>query len=112
MIAVRIPKEIRDYKEKIWAGLTARQLIALIIMIPLGILIYVKGKPILGQDAVENLILVVLAPIGLVGFFPHKNGIRPEVWFWLLIRYHFIVPKERKFISENHFDFRDMKDDY
>lgn len=28
MITVRIPKEIREYKEKIFWGLTARQLIA------------------------------------------------------------------------------------
>lgn len=112
MIAVRVPKEIRDYKEKLWAGMTARQLIALIIMIPLGILIYRYGKPIIGKNAVENLIFILLVPIGVIGFFPYQHGMKPEVWFKVLFRYYFLVPKTRKFISKNHFDFRRMKDDY
>lgn len=109
MIAVRIPKEIRDYKEKILAGLTARQVVALIVMIPLGIAIYRYSLPAFGKNMAENLVCIVLTPIGLLGFFPYKHGMKPEVWFKLLIRFYFIVPKKRKFVSKNHFDFRKTK---
>ena len=44
MIAVRIPKEIRAYKEKLVAGLTARQLIASIIAVGICIPLYIFGK--------------------------------------------------------------------
>lgn len=110
MIAVRIPKEIRDYKEKLWAGLNARQIVALVAMAGIGVPVYWYGQPILGQDGIENVLCVLLMPIGLVGFFPYQYGMKPEVWFKVLIRYYFIKPKERKFVSKNFFDFRNVKE--
>ena len=109
MIAVRIPTEIRSYKEKIFAGLTARQLVAVMAIVAIGAPLYYYGKPMLGEDKIEMLVLVVLAPIGAVGFFPYKYGMKPEIWFKLLFRYYFLVPKKRKFISKNFFDFRKIK---
>ena len=44
MIAVRIPEEIRKYKEKLAFGLTARQLICTIIAAAICVPLYWKGR--------------------------------------------------------------------
>lgn len=114
MIAVRMPKEIREYKEKLIFGLTARNLIAGLLMLGIGggTFYYLRFvNPIVSEDMIENIIFFECVPIGVIGFFPQKDGIKPETWIKMLIRYYFIVPKKRKFISDNFFDFRNKKED-
>lgn len=111
MIAVRIPKEIREYREKLIFGLGARQLIALILMVGIGGATLYYGLPIVGADAVENIIFVECVPIGVIGFFPQKDGLKPEKYLSLIFRFYVRAPRKRKFISDNFFDFRNEKED-
>ena len=48
MIAVRIPKEIKEYKEKLVFGLNVRQLISVVIALTICIPLYIFGRKIIG----------------------------------------------------------------
>jgi type IV secretory pathway VirB4 component len=74
MITVRIPKDIREYKEKLVAGLTARHLLCLIIGVMLVTPIIVFGKKFgLSMDVLSWAILLIIIPVGLIGFYRPDN---------------------------------------
>ena len=57
MITVRIPKEIREYKEKIFLGLSARQLIATIVTLAICIPLYWFGRKFIHEDLLAWLVM-------------------------------------------------------
>lgn len=73
MIEIRIPKEIKNYREKLFFGLTLRQCIcagaALLICVPL----YIFGNRFLPQEAVSWAVVIIAAPLMLAGFFRYND---------------------------------------
>ena len=59
MITVRIPNEIRAYKEKLVAGLTARQLISTILALAICVPLYFYGKKYLPEDVMAWAIILI-----------------------------------------------------
>lgn len=100
MISVEIPKEIRDFKEKLFFGLTLRQCvstaIALIICVPL----YIYGRKILGDDIASYLVILIALPCAGAGFYK-KNGMVFEKYVLTIIKHGFIYPHKRPYKSEN-----------
>ena len=105
MIAVRIPKEIREYKTKVWKRFTARNLLAICYMFLVVGFCFFQIRPIVGMDKMEDIIFVLCLPAGVLGFLPQKNGLKPETLIKMLVRFYLIKPKKRKFESINFFDF-------
>jgi len=101
MISVRIPKDIRSYKEKLIAGLTARQLIAVFIALVICVPTYIYGRRLLGDDLAGWLVMIVALPAGAVGFY-RKNGLPFEKFAAVIIR-HFLCPGKRSYQTENAF---------
>lgn len=100
MIAVRIPEEIRKYKEKIVFGLTARQLIctlaALFICVPL----YWVGRKYIMEDILAWLIIAVAVPLESIGFIK-INGMPMEKFAVAAFKFEFLYPRRRKFKTDN-----------
>lgn len=73
MIEIRIPKEIKNYREKFFFGLTVRQCIcaaaALLLCVPL----YIFGGKFLPREVISWLVLIIAAPLMLVGFFRYND---------------------------------------
>lgn len=73
MIEIRIPKEIKNYREKLFFGLTLRQCVcagaALLICVPL----YIFGNRFLPQEAVSWAVVIIAAPLMLAGFFRYND---------------------------------------
>ena len=73
MIEIRIPKEIKNYREKLFFGLTLRQCIcagvALLICVPL----YIFGNRFLPQEMISWLVVLIAAPLMLAGFFRYND---------------------------------------
>ena len=73
MIEIRIPKEIKNYREKLFFGLTLRQSIcagvALLICVPL----YIFGNKFIPQEALSWLVILIAAPLMLAGFFRYND---------------------------------------
>ena len=88
MIEIRIPKEIKTYREKLFFGLTLRQCIcagaALLICVPL----YIWGNRFLPQEAVSWAVVFIAAPLMLAGFFRY-NDMNFEQFAVEFIAHHF-----------------------
>lgn len=73
MIEIKIPKEIKDYKSKLFFNLTVRQCIcsgaALGICVPL----YIFGKNYMSEDLVSWIVILIAVPLFFMGFFKYNN---------------------------------------
>lgn len=102
MIAVRIPEEIRKYKEKLAFGLTARQLIATIITMIVCVPLYWFGRKLLPEDLLAWLVIIFAFPTLSIGFLKFNN-MPMERFFVTVFKYEFLFPRKRKFRTENAF---------
>lgn len=97
-IEIKIPKEIKEYKERFVFGLTVRQCAsaaaALCVCVPL----YIFGKDALGGDVTGWLVMLAAAPILAFGFFRY-NGLNFEDFLRLLYRQKWAEPQKRKYID-------------
>ena len=101
MINIRIPKEIRTYKEKIAVGLTVRQLLATIAAMMICVPLYLFGKKYLPEDVTAWAIIIVALPIVSIGFI-RISGLPMEKFSVAVFRW-FIAPSKRKFATDNYF---------
>lgn len=107
MIEVKVPKEIRKYKEKILGGFSLRQLFFLIITGSIVIPIYLYLKNYLGDDITGYVIMIIAVPLLLAGFY-EKDGLTFEKYIGYFIRFNFFEGQKRKYIVENNFIEEDM----
>lgn len=102
MIEIKIPKEIRDYKETLFLGLNLRQIICLVIVFSINVPLYLFIKPYIGDELASWVVMFTGVPLFLVGFIKF-DGMPFEQYFKIMIRFNFIVPRKRKFKVENIF---------
>lgn len=109
MIERPIPKEIKDFKEKLVFGLTARQLIATILTLIICVPTYIFGRPYLGDDLASWICIIVAFPTVAIGFYK-KNGMNFEQYLKAIFRFNVIVPNTRKYKIENFFEQLEKED--
>lgn len=102
MIAVRVPEEIKKYKEKIMFGLNARQLIATLLALFVCVPLYYYGKKYITDDILSWLIILIAVPLVAIGFF-RFNGMPMEKFVVALLKYELFFPTKRKYKVENAF---------
>ncbi len=107
MIEVKVPKEIRKYKEKILGGFSLRQLFALIVTGAIVIPIYIYLKEYLGDDMTGYIIMITAIPMLLIGFY-EKDGLTFEKCIGYFLRFNFLENQKRKYIVENIFIEEEM----
>lgn len=100
MIAVRIPEEIRKYKEKIAFGLTARQLICTIATFVVCVPLYWYGRGFLQEDILAWIIILIAVPLEAVGFVK-INGMPMEKFAVAALKFEVLYPRKRKFKTSN-----------
>lgn len=103
MIEKPIPREIRDFKEKLVLGLTGRQLIAVILALIICVPTYIWGRPLLGDDVASWICILAATPSLMFGFYK-KNGMTFEQYVKVMFRFNFIVPITRKYKIQNFFE--------
>ncbi|MBO3323636.1 PrgI family protein [Clostridium perfringens] len=103
MIDIRIPKEIKKYKEKCFFGLTVRQFVCVVIVLLINVPLYWFLAPKIGDDNTSWIVLIDSLPIFLVGFYKY-NGMNFEQVLLEIIKSQFIYPQKRKFESENLYE--------
>ena len=72
-IEVRIPKEIKEYKEKIIFGLNLRQLISVLVGGIICLSTFILIKPIVGVDLASDIIIIEAIPIFAFGFIKVRS---------------------------------------
>lgn len=103
MIERPIHKEIKDFKEKIVMGLTARQLACTILALIIGIPTYLYCSKYFSEDTTSWICIIAVIPPVLIGFYK-KNGLTFEQYAMVWFRFNLLVPQKRKYKSSNFFE--------
>ena len=103
MIERPIPKEIKDFKEKLMLGLSARQLLATILTCGVCIPTYIFGRKYMGDDIASWICILVAFPTIAMGFYK-KNGMNFEQYMMVIFRFNFISLPTRKYKIENFYE--------
>lgn len=103
MIEIKIPKEIRHYKEKLAFGLTVRQLIAITLALSINIPLYIVGKDVLGDELMSWIVIIIAVPLAMIGWFDY-NGLNFEQFLIALFQSEILYPKKRIYKSENIYE--------
>lgn len=90
---VKINREIRDYKESMFFGLSARQFFFSILGIGVSILLYFLLRPVFGLETLSWLCILGAAPFAACGFISY-NGMTAEQFVIVWIRSKFIEPQK------------------
>ena len=97
---IKINKEIKDYHESMFFGLSARQFICSVLAVGAAVGTYFGLRDIVGKEVVSWLCVVLAAPFAAAGFFKY-NGMTFEKFAVAFIRSEFLASGKRLFKSEN-----------
>ena len=92
---VKINREIRNYTESMFFGLSLRQFVFSLLAVGVAVLLYFVLKPYVGTETVSWMCILGAAPFAAMGFVNY-NGMTAEqfVWAWLRSEiHHTISPK-------------------
>ena len=99
---VRINREIRDYTESMFFGLSLRQFFFSVLACGVAASIYLGLSPLLGTETTSWLCIVASFPFAVIGFLKY-NGMTAEKFIWAWIRSVFLIPKVLTFGNTNYY---------
>ena len=97
---VRINREIREYTESMFFGLTLRQFIFSVLACAIAVLIYFTFKPALGLETVSWVCIIAAAPFAAIGVLKY-NGMTAEKFIAAWIRSEILLPEHLCFGNTN-----------
>lgn len=97
---VRIPREVRQYKESIFFGLSMRQFFCSIVAVGVAVIAYFGLREYLGNEGVSWVCILVALPIALTGFLTY-HGMTLEHFVYAYIKSEWLMPKQLHCQSEN-----------
>ena len=100
ILEVKINREIRNYTESMFFGLSMRQFVfsALAILVAVGL--YFLLKPHFRTETVSWMCILGAAPFAALGFITY-HGMTAEQFLWAWLRSELLEPKELRFESSN-----------
>jgi len=72
-LQIEINKEVSDYKETVFFGLTLRQCVCSALAIVVAIVLYFSLKPYLGTELLSWACMLGAAPFAAMGFFSYHG---------------------------------------
>lgn len=99
-IEVRINKEVRDYQESLFFGLSLRQFLFALLAVLVAVGVYFGLRNVVGTGEIGWMCVLTAFPFALGGFFTY-NGMTFERFVLAFIRSEFLCPKRLVFRSEN-----------
>lgn len=99
---IKINKEICEYKEALFFGLSARQFLCSVLAVALAAGIYFGLKGIIGRETASWLCMVAAAPIAAMGFFRY-NGLTAEKLLFAIIKSEILYAKRRVYKADNYY---------
>ena len=97
---VKINREIRNYTESMFFGLSLRQFIFSVLACGVAVGLYFLLKPHLGTETVSWVCILGAAPFAALGFVKY-NGMTAEKFIWAWIKSEFLMPKKLMFLPDN-----------
>ena len=105
---IKINREIRDYHESMFMGLSLRQTIFSVLAILVAVGLYFWLNPILGTETVSWVCMLGAAPFAVIGFVSY-HGMPAEKFVWVWFRSEILEPKQLCF-KPNNLYYELMKD--
>ena len=97
---VKINREIRDYTESMFFGLSLRQFFFSVIACGVAVGLYFLLHPYVGMETVSWMCVLGAAPFAALGFFKY-HGMTAEQFVWAWIKSEILMPKRLVFRPEN-----------
>ena len=97
---VKINREIRNYTESMFFGLSMRQFIFSVLACGVAVGFYFLLSPHVGAETVSWMCILGAAPFAALGFIRY-HGMNAEQFAWAWIKSEFLIPKRLLFYPEN-----------
>lgn len=101
-VEIKIPKEIRKYEAKAVGPFTLRQLICLLICMPICVGLYILVKPYIGVD-LAGFIVILPAAVGWLFGWYKPYGMPFEKYMKTVFVNSFLAPAKRVYKTENYY---------
>lgn len=105
---IKINREIRDYHESMFMGLSLRQTLCSLLAIGAAVGLYFWLHPIWGTELVSWACILGAVPFALLGFVSY-HGMSAEKFLWVWFRSEVLEPKIFQFKPTNLY-YELMKD--
>ncbi len=99
---VKINREIRNYTESVFFGLTLRQFIFSVVACGVAVFLYFMLKPHFAISELSWMCILGAAPFAVLGFVTY-NGMTAEQIIVAYIKSEILMPKELKYESNNYY---------
>ena len=97
---VKINREMRNYTESMFFGLSMRQFVFSVLAILVAVGLYFLLKPHFGTETVSWMCILGAAPFATLGFITY-HGMTAEQFLWAWLRSELLEPKEFRFEASN-----------
>lgn len=99
-LEVKINREIRNYTESMFFGLSMRQFVFSVLACGVAVGLYFLLSPYVGTETVSWMCILGAAPFAALGFIRY-HGMNAEQFLWAWIKSEFLIPKRLLFNPEN-----------
>lgn len=99
---VKINREIRNYTESMFFGLSLRQFIFSVLACGVAVGLYFLLRPYFGVETLSWVCILGAVPFALLGFITY-HGMSAEQFLWAWIRSELLEPKTLKFEDSNYY---------
>lgn len=99
---VKINREIREYTESMFFGLTMRQFIFALLALASSVASYFLLRPVIGIEAVSWICILSALPFALLGFVKY-NGMNAEKFIAAWIKSEILIPRHLCFGNSNFY---------
>ena len=100
ILEVKINREIRNYTESMFFGLSMRQFVFSVLAILVAVGLHFLLKPHFGTETVSWMCILGAAPFAALGFITY-HGMTAEQFLWAWLRSELLEPKELHFEASN-----------
>lgn len=97
---VKINREIRDYTESVYFGLSLRQFVFSLCACAAAVLLYFILRPFFSIETLSWACILGAAPFAALGFIKY-NGMTAEEFVRAYIRSEVLMPRKLSFYSHN-----------
>lgn len=99
---VKINREIRDYTESMFFGLSLRQFIFSVLAVGIAVAIYFALRGYFGTETISWMCILGAAPFAALGFIKY-HGMTAEQFLGAYIKSEFLIPKKLTFYPTNSY---------
>ena len=105
---VKINREIRNYTESMFFGLSMRQFIFSILAMGVAVVLYFVLRPYVGTETVSWMCILGVAPFAAMGFITY-HGMTAEQFLGAWLRSEFVEPRFLRSEPVNNIYYEAMK---